>query len=1058
MKLMLLHLSDLHITGNSDVILTRNSQIVDAVKNLEHSLDMCVVVVTGDIAYSGTDDQYLVAMEFFDSLRDLLIQKLSEASVKAQVPVSFVMIPGNHDCDFSSAGEIRELAIKAIFDDRSKSDSSEYVQLCTSVQNPFFEFQRAMDSPSEMSNHPVHQEYDVRLAYEYILSHENVHIKFLCFNTAWLSQLQESQGHLYFPVDAVTQDQEGFDLVVAGFHHPYNWIESNAAREFRNRVESAADVILTGHEHAASRRDQEVYPGRNNICVEGGVLQDNHDPAQSEFNLFIFDTTSRQQKFATFRWAQREYTLTDRSLLGDEGGGLGWTDYRINESRTFRQLRLSAQMQSFLNDPGITILHRTKGLLKLQDIFLYPDLVQMRVRGEMFGSRVVGDRVRDLLMPGCKLLITGDTESGKTCLAKRFFLDLLEDGVVPVLLQSDRKPPTDDRLFGHIESLFVEQYNNSGLDYYRQLDKSSRAIIVDDFDKLQLTSTQRKNLLTRLTSAADFLIVFSHDITSDLDELTSPGRFSESTEEVSHYRIQPLGFVGRNKLTEHWMSLGSDVDSKDMSFVRTLARVNETLNTLVGKNYVPSYPLYVLSVLQAFDAASPIDINANTHGYFYELFIRTSLARGRSNIDFDIIASYLAHLAYQLLLRQTTTVSESELQNIHEIYEERYDIKRPFVVVKQQLLHQNILVQINDSLKFKYTYLYNYFVASYFKDHITDEEIRIIITNMCHSAHIESNANILLFLAHLSRDPMVIGQLLSAARSRYADFKPTDLKNDIVFLNDLGLTSSEAVYKESDPQETREAMLVQMDQTTPPDVGSIEVVSKESDIEVNADDPIVQFVTALRHLEILGQILKNFPGSLEGEAKREIARECYDLGLRALSVVFEMIRAEQEEILNKVSEVLRRQHPSFTSLEIESRAKETFVGLAHALSYGMIKKVAQSVGSPELSSTFERLLKDSGTAAYRLINSALDLDHKTDFPSESIRCAKDKFDGDPLAMSLLRHLVISHFHLFPVDFRTKQSICAALKIEYAALQRSDPMLRMLPRPTSQSRPSPRNRT
>ena len=57
MKLMLIHLSDIHIASEEDVITNRHSQIVNAVRNLDYSLDMCVVVVTGDVAFSGNDEQ-----------------------------------------------------------------------------------------------------------------------------------------------------------------------------------------------------------------------------------------------------------------------------------------------------------------------------------------------------------------------------------------------------------------------------------------------------------------------------------------------------------------------------------------------------------------------------------------------------------------------------------------------------------------------------------------------------------------------------------------------------------------------------------------------------------------------------------------------------------------------------------------------------------------------------------------------------------------------------------------------------------------------------------------
>ena len=45
MRLLLIQLSDIHIVRDEDVVTERSSQIVDAVKNLDHSLDLCVIVV-----------------------------------------------------------------------------------------------------------------------------------------------------------------------------------------------------------------------------------------------------------------------------------------------------------------------------------------------------------------------------------------------------------------------------------------------------------------------------------------------------------------------------------------------------------------------------------------------------------------------------------------------------------------------------------------------------------------------------------------------------------------------------------------------------------------------------------------------------------------------------------------------------------------------------------------------------------------------------------------------------------------------------------------------------
>ena len=512
-----------------------------------------------------------------------------------------------------------------------------------------------------------------------------------------------------------------------------------------------------------------------------------------------------------------------------------------------------------------------------------------------------------------------------------------------------------------------------------------------------------------------------------------------------HYRIQPFGYVGRNKLVERWMLLGESADPTDTAFAKQLQHTTDTLNTLIGKNYVPSYPVYVLSVLQGLDSATPIDTTASTHGYFYELFIKTTLARGRNRQDFDVIASYLSFLAFHMQKKDIKLVSSDQLKEIHQAYEQRYDIRRPFTGLTNQLVNQGIFTRVNDAYRFKYSYLYNYFVASYMRDHIAEQSVHKMLNNIAHAVHTENNANILLFLAHLSKDPIIISDLLKASRDLYSGYQPAELREDIEFLSHLWPGLPEAVYEGTDPKTNREAILAEMDRNAPPDMGLDGATTSDEDSDVDVEDPIVQFVTALRHLEILGQVLKNFPGSLESSIKLDLARECFHLGLRSLSVVLQMVQAGQSEILNEMSDEIKNRHPNMATWEIENRARESLIGIVHMLSYGLIRRVSKAVGSRDLVNTYERLLQESQSPAFSLINSALSMDNSSEFPYTLIRDEADAFRDSPLPLSVLRHLVVAHFHLFPVDFRTKQSISTTIGIKYPALQRVSPRARMLPR-------------
>ena len=530
MKLLLLHLSDIHISNEDDVITNRYTEIVDAVKNLDYSLDVCIVAVTGDIAYSGTAEQYIVAFEFFENVKQLLSANLSSGRDNCAVPVSFAIVPGNHDCDFSMSGHVREIVANSILNDTSRANNSDIVETCTAVQDSFFDFLDAVEPSPRM---PSHEEYDTRLSYKYELSYNDEIVSFHCYNTAWLSQLHEAQGRLFVPSQAAALDENDSAIVVAAFHHPYNWLESTNARAFRENIETVADLILTGHEHTTSLRAQEGSLGQNNIYVEGGVLQDTADANTSEFNCFVFDTKDHRKKFGHFRWHDGAYTLTNQSSLGEEGSGLGWTGYRINGLRSIDKGQLSDEMQTYLDDPGLSLRHEERGNLKLQDVFVHPDLLEVKIRGERLGERISGDRLIALLDSSPRLVITGDAESGKTAIAKSLFVDFLQNGVVPVLIDGTKKPPVGDRLYGYIEQLFSDQYSPKLLEPFRQTDKSRRALIIDDYDKLPLSSPQKKQLLNILSASVRYLVVLSHDVTSDLEELSKP----ESTEGVGRVSV-----------------------------------------------------------------------------------------------------------------------------------------------------------------------------------------------------------------------------------------------------------------------------------------------------------------------------------------------------------------------------------------------------------------------------------------------------------------------------------------------------------------------------------------
>ncbi len=112
MDLIITQLTDIHIKQESDldILLQRTNSIVGAifevVRNVKET--MLLICVTGDIAFSGTEEQYILAELFFDDIYEKITNRYQG------IYVQFAFIPGNHDCDFASKeNKVRATVIKS---------------------------------------------------------------------------------------------------------------------------------------------------------------------------------------------------------------------------------------------------------------------------------------------------------------------------------------------------------------------------------------------------------------------------------------------------------------------------------------------------------------------------------------------------------------------------------------------------------------------------------------------------------------------------------------------------------------------------------------------------------------------------------------------------------------------------------------------------------------------------------------------------------------------------------------------------------------------------------
>ena len=225
MSLILVQLSDIHFKSpGSNTLLERVDKIASAIVSVDKNAKLCLLLITGDIAFSGKAAEYDIAFSFFKELHSKLLSGMPNTNTR------FVFIPGNHDCDFSIINNVRDIVLPTISVDQNVPQ--DVIEQMISVQANYFEFvEKWNDETITQVTNKLYGIIRMPLDKDYI--------EFHVINSAWMSTKNEQQGKLLFPQGLISSipNEEAPALVVSLLHHPYQWFNANNSRALRNSIE-----------------------------------------------------------------------------------------------------------------------------------------------------------------------------------------------------------------------------------------------------------------------------------------------------------------------------------------------------------------------------------------------------------------------------------------------------------------------------------------------------------------------------------------------------------------------------------------------------------------------------------------------------------------------------------------------------------------------------------------------------------------------------------------------------------------------------------------------------
>jgi len=495
------------------------------------------------------------------------------------------------------------------------------------------------------------------------------------------------------------------------------------------------------------------------------------------------------------------------------------------------------------------------------------------------------------------------------------------------------------------------------------------------------------------------------------------------------YQIKEFGFQLRSKLINKWNILGVEQSISEEERIKKLQYSETIINTVTGINFVPSYPFFILTILQSIEIGNPTDLSASTFGHYYQFLIQKSftniLTSQREITEYE---NYLSELSFYLFDNTLREFDIHEFQSFDTKYRANYTISHSLEKITSNLLKANILENTGGVIEYKYSYIHYYFISNYIANHISDINIRELIISLTDRLFKSEYSNILMFLTHHTKDRFLLTELLKKAKSIFEELEPCKLGDDIKTIDKLGDKIPELVFESRSVDEYREEENKLKDEKkyTQEDTENL------SD-DINEIDIVSKLNTAFKALEIVGQILKNNYGKIDNDTIEKLLEESMLLGLRSLNVFFSIIEENSEFVINQVNAIITEIEKSRgkkidNPKKIESLSKSTVFGLCNQISYSFIKKISDSIGTEYLNEILEKIYKKQDFNSVQLIKLAIKLDHYKGFPDSDIKKLKTEFDGLHLPTQIMKRLVVNHLYLFPTDHKQKSRILNFLNI------------------------------
>lgn len=857
MKILILHLSDIHIRDSKDI----NNENIFAIANaLEEVKPFSKVwlFVSGDIAFSGEKKQYDAANEMIKNIIKTIKQKYNIKWVELFV------VPGNHDMNLSDDIGHNEIQKKIRLGITEKDIQDELLKL-----RNFMDFSNTLSCLNNSS--PI--------SYIKTLEEDGTEFKICMVNSAIFSTKDEDKGLHYISQDEIEKiDKElvdgRFNIVVQ--HHAHHWMNDSVKSKFEKVLFSRCDIFICGHEHDIETEYIEKN-GYSILYLTGGELANEGNWKSSEFDVYVIDTTCTEITTTVFRWDNRKKLYKNEKQR----------KYNTNISNMNHRIELDEEFKHWLYSDEDNEIYKNAF-----DYYVFPDLEQLIEYSTT--ERIVYSDENDFMAmveKQKKVSIIGADGSGRTFLLKYLFEKMNRKGYCCIYCNSyELKNVSFSKM---IRKMFRNCYvdDDGNFDQFLQFEKKRRVLLLDNVSDIQ--KDQIRSLIKEFENVFD-IIVYTGNLEIEVD-LAERIKQNAEMENYTRLKILPMYMKKRKILIEKILNLESE--RCDQELVNNIADAIKAQRKMYSMNasFVIQFTKFYLKNFK--DSYS---LEGNVFSKVFESNLVNRFNGLKKGLTIDKVMVLFDDIAYWCFKNEENDISQGQICDIIEKYNNIQGDNVSAVDIINAGEKAKILRLVNgNNYRFSEKNALSYFIARKiirkWNDELDDSDLKYLIKYVKYGI----NANIVLFITYLTDNMYLIRNFIEATIDYSKDWDIFDVKKiNISYLNEM----TGKIHIETPTQKDRQK---EKEREQKEDKKEIEEYEEEKievrdyfEIDVHdSEEKINQIIRSISLLDIVSKCLPSFEHRLTKDDKERIANIIFDLPGKIFYIWANMVDENKEDIL-----------------------------------------------------------------------------------------------------------------------------------------------------------------